>query len=122
MERNNYDTNNIFAKIIRGELPARKVYEDEAVLAFHDIAPNAPVHVLVIPKGEYIDFSDFVSKASAEEVTYYFSKINEIANMLGLEEEGFRLTTNKGSKSGQSVFHFHTHILGGAKFSELGTK
>jgi histidine triad (HIT) family protein len=111
-----YDTNNIFAKIIRGEMPSSKVYEDDKILAFHDISKAAPTHVLVIPKGEYIDYSDFITKASKEDVAHYFTKINEIALSLGLAEHGFRLCSNNGAKSGQSVFHFHTHVLGGAKF------
>lgn len=114
-----YDSNNIFAKIIRGEIPADKIYEDKYVLAFHDIAPAAPIHVLVIPKGPYKDYADFINKASAEEVSYYFTKINEIASSLGLDKDGFRLCSNVGTNSGQSVFHFHTHILSGSKFGEL---
>jgi histidine triad (HIT) family protein len=114
-----YDSNNVFAKIIRGEIKADKIYEDKYVLAFHDITPSAPTHVLVIPTGEYTDFTDFINKASPEEVSYYFTKINEIAHDLGLEKEGFRLCSNIGRQSGQSVFHFHTHILSGRKFGDL---
>jgi diadenosine tetraphosphate (Ap4A) HIT family hydrolase len=93
-----------------------KVYEDDKILAFHDISKAAPIHVLVIPKGEYLDYSDFITKASKSDIAHYFTKINEIALSLGLGENGFRLTTNRGAASGQSVFHFHTHILGGANF------
>ena len=114
-----YDSNNVFAKIIRGEIPAKKVYEDERVLAFNDAFPAAPTHVLVVPKGEYIDYSDFIKNAPAQDITYYFTKINDIIFDLGLEEHGFRLCTNRGVKSGQSVFHFHTHILSGAKFGAV---
>ncbi len=114
-----YDSNNVFAKIIRGEIKSDKIYEDKYVLAFKDIAPAAPTHILVIPKGPYKDYSDFINKASPEEVSYYFTKINDIACDLGLEEHGFRLCSNIGEKSGQSVFHFHTHILSGAKFGRL---
>lgn len=114
-----YDSNNIFAKIIRGEINADKIYEDKYVLAFRDIAPAAPTHVLVIPKGPYIDYADFINKASAEEIGYYFTKINDIATSLGLNKNGFRLCSNVGANSGQSVFHFHTHILSGSKFGEL---
>lgn len=113
-----YDKQNVFAKIIRGEIPAKKVYEDERILAFYDISPAAPIHCIVIPKGEYADYSDFVNNASAEETSHYFTKINDIAMQLGLKEDGFRLCVNRGAKSGQSVFHFHTHILGGTKFSD----
>ncbi len=115
-----YDENNVFAKIIRGEIPARIVYSDDQVLAFHDIKPRAPVHVIVIPKGQFIDFSDFIQQASKDDVSYYFAKVNEIATaVLELGDEGFRLCTNRGAQSGQTVFHFHTHILGGKKLSGL---
>lgn len=112
-----YDKNNIFAKIIRGEIPSNKIYEDKIVLAFFDAFPVAPTHILVIPKGEYIDYVDFIDKASGEEVSYYFTKVQEIAKSLNLES--FRICTNIGDESGQSVFHFHTHILSGAKFGGL---
>ena len=115
-----YDENNVFAKIIRGEISVKMVYQDDKVLAFHDINPLAPVHVLVIPKGTFIDYSDFVQNASDDDVSYYFKKIDEIAKgILALDKDGFRLCTNRGAQSGQSVFHFHTHILGGARFSGL---
>lgn len=112
-----YDSNNIFAKIISGEIPAKKIYEDEHVIAINDINPVAPVHILVIPKGSYLDFADFTNNASADEVAHYFKTINKIAKEQGLEE--YRLISNKGAQSGQSVFHFHTHIIGGAKISGL---
>ncbi len=114
-----YDKNNIFAKIIEGDVPAKKVYEDEKLIAFHDIAPLAPIHVLVIPKAHYVDYSDFVLNASAEEIRHYYTTIPHIVKLLNLEEDGFRLCTNRGAKSGQSVFHFHTHILGGSQFLNL---
>lgn len=114
-----YDKNNVFAKIINGELQAKKIYEDDIVIAINDINPVAPVHVLVIPKGDYIDYSDFINKASSEIIQHYFAKIAKIITMLGLEPGGYRLVTNKGSDSGQSVFHFHTHIIGGKPFSKL---
>lgn len=112
-----YDTNNVFAKIIKNELPAKKVYEDDKILAFFDIAPVAPTHIIVIPKGQYINYVDFIEKASAEEISYYFTKIKDIAQSLGLDS--FRICSNMGERSGQSVFHFHTHILSGSKFSGL---
>ena len=114
-----YDPQNIFAKIIRNEIPATKVYEDDNLLAFHDISQAAPIHTLVIPKGTYIDFDDFVSKASAEEVANFFKKVSEIAQMLKADQEGFRLITNKGSNAHQTVAHFHVHILGGKKLGPL---
>jgi diadenosine tetraphosphate (Ap4A) HIT family hydrolase len=115
----NYDSNNIFAKIIRGEIPANKIYEDEKVLAFHDISKSAPTHVLVIPKGEYVNFSDFASKAKSEEISYFFSKVNEIAKILKVDESGFRLIANVGPNAHQTVPHFHLHILAGKKMGPL---
>lgn len=114
-----YDQNNVFAKIIRGEIPAQKVYEDEKILAFHDISKAAPIHVLVVPKGEYVNFSDFVSKAQKEEVFYFFEKIAEIAKALKVDESGFRLIANNGSNAHQTVPHFHVHILAGKKMGPL---
>jgi histidine triad (HIT) family protein len=114
-----YDKNNIFAKIIRGEIPASKVYEDEKLLAFHDISKSAPTHVLVIPKGEYVNFDDFVNKSSAEEINHFFKKVSAIAKELGVSESGFRLVSNQGTHGNQSVLHFHVHILGGRKMSGL---
>lgn len=112
-----YDSNNVFAKIIRGEIPSKKIYEDDLVLAFFDAFPVAPTHILVIPKGRYIDYVDFFNKASKDEVAYYFTKVKEVATSMGLES--FRICSNIGEQSGQTVFHFHTHILGGAKFGGL---
>lgn len=106
-----YDTNNIFAKVILGKVPVKKVYEDAKILAFHDIKPIAEIHILVIPKGEYIDYGDFVNKASNEEIANYFKKIADIIKDLGLEEKDYKLLTNKGVAAGQTIFHFHTHII-----------
>lgn len=114
-----YDSNNIFAKIIRGEIPCTKVYEDEKVLAFHDISKAAPTHVLVVPKGEYVSFAEFVCKANQEEKVDFFIKVAEIAGLLGLNEDGYRLITNNGSDASQTVEHFHIHILGGKKLGGL---
>jgi len=114
-----YDKNNVFAKILRGELPATKIYEDDDILAFDDISKSAPVHVLVIPKGEFIDFEDFVSNEKPEKVANYFKKISHIAKMLDLEENNYRLITNKGARVSQTVKHFHVHILGGKKIGGL---
>ncbi|WPY00567.1 HIT domain-containing protein [Candidatus Trichorickettsia mobilis] len=108
-----YDENNIFAQIIAGKIPAKKLYEDDQILAIHDINPVAPIHVLVLPKGHYIDYSDFIQKASAELIKHYFIKIDEIIQLLDLSTMGYRLITNKGSEAGQTIFHFHTHIIGG---------
>ncbi len=108
-----YDSNNIFARILRGELPAKKVYEDDTVLAFNDIAPKAPVHVLVIPKKPYVSMDDFARDAGAEEVGAFFKTVGAIARKLGLAENGYRLILNIGGHGGQEVPHIHVHILGG---------
>lgn len=112
-----YDKENIFAKIIRGELPSTKLYEDEHLIAINDIYPVAPIHILVMPKGQYTDFQDFSQKATSEEIAHYFKKISDIAKDCGAEE--YRIVTNNGASCGQSVFHFHTHIIGGSKFNKL---
>lgn len=114
-----YDKNNIFAKIIRGEIASSKVYEDEDLLAFHDISKAAPVHVLVIPKGEFINLSDFVSKAGAQKIENFFQKVAEVAKMLDLENSGYRIISNIGADASQSVPHFHVHILGKKKLGGL---
>lgn len=114
-----YNKENVFAKIIRGEIPCRQVYSDNSVIAFADIAPAAPVHILVVPKGEYISFDDFMSKAGTETITDFFSKIKQIANDAGLAEKGYRLITNHGADASQSVPHFHVHILGGKPLGGL---
>lgn len=112
-----YDSNNIFAKILRGEIPCKKVYEDVWAFAFHDVAPVAPVHVLVIPKGEYESFADFTAKAGAKVVGQFFESVQIVAQGLGLKD--FRIITNNGASAGQSVFHFHVHILAGREFGAL---
>ncbi|MCI0756556.1 histidine triad nucleotide-binding protein [Teichococcus vastitatis] len=108
-----YDDGNIFARILRGEIPARKVYDDAHALAFHDIAPQAPVHVLVIPKGAYVSVADFSAQASPEEVAGFWRAVAQVARQLGLENQGFRVLTNMGADAGQEVPHFHVHIFGG---------
>ena len=115
----NYDSNNVFAKIIRGEIPSKKVYEDEKILAFEDISKAAPTHILVIPKGQYVSFDDFMHKASDKEVVDFFRKVREISNSYGLGKSGYRLITNNGGDASQSVPHFHIHILGGKKLGGL---
>ena len=114
-----YDKNNIFAKIIRGEIPAAKVYEDEDVLAFNDLSELAPVHVLVIPKGEYVDFADFVAAESSEKVANFFTKVADVAKKLDLDDTGYRIISNKGGDASQSVPHFHVHLLGKKKLGPL---
>ncbi len=108
-----YDTDNVFAKILRNELPSKRVYEDEHALAFHDINPATPVHILVIPKGEYVDYDHFLENASAEEIVGFFKAVRHVAREMGVNEDGYRLVTNKGERAGQIVFHFHVHIFGG---------
>jgi len=108
-----YDPNNIFAKILRGEIPCNKVYEDEFSLAFHDINPQAPVHVLVIPKGDYVSMADFTAQAPAELVTGFIRAVGKVADELGLEEEGYRTLANAGANAHQEVPHLHIHIFGG---------
>lgn len=114
-----YDSNNVFAKIIRGEIPANKIYEDDQVLAFHDISKAAPTHILVIPKGEYKNLPDFVAKAATKEIADFFRKTSQIAKAIGAEETGFRIISNIGSDAHQTVPHFHVHILAGKKMGPL---
>ncbi len=114
-----YDSHNIFARILRGEIPCQKVYEDEYVLAFHDIAAKAPVHVLVIPKGEYRDIADFGSRGTPEEITGFYRAVGKLAKELGLSEAGFRAIANCGLNGGQEVPHFHTHLLGGRSLGPM---
>lgn len=117
-----YDTNNIFAKILRGEIPNDTVYEDEHVLAFKDISPQAPVHILVIPKGEYISIDDFGANAPAQEIKAFYAAVSQIVEEHNLKDTGFRTITNTGLNGGQEVPHFHLHILGGTKLGPMVTK
>ena len=114
-----YDDQNIFAKILRGDIPCKKVYEDEWVLAFHDINPQAPVHVLVIPKGNYCSFADFSAQANEAEIAGFFRAVGKIAKTLGLEDSGYRLLANMGPDSHQEVPHFHLHIFGGRRLGPM---
>ena len=108
-----YDPNNVFAKILRGEIPCKKVYENEHVLAFHDIAPRAPVHVLVIPKGAYVSWDDFTAKASDSEISGFIRAVGHVARELGLPAPGYRLLANIGGHGHQEVPHLHVHVFGG---------
>lgn len=108
-----YDDQNVFARILRGEIPSRRVYEDEWAIAFHDINPQAPVHVLVIPRGRYVSMADFTARASAAEIAGFFRAVGEVARRLGLEAEGYRILANMGPAAGQEVPHLHVHIFGG---------
>ena len=108
-----YDDTNIFARILRGEIPSNKVYEDEHVLAFHDINPLAPTHILVIPRGPYVSWDDFSQSASDEEIAAFVRAIGKIARDGGMVGDGYRLLANTGLNSGQEVPHLHVHIFGG---------
>lgn len=112
-----YDKENIFAKIIRGEIYSPKVYEDEYIIAIKDIKPIAPIHILVMPKGEYQDFNDFSQRATLKELSHFFKKIVDIARFQGANE--YRVISNNGFSSGQMVFHFHTHIISGINLNKL---
>lgn len=108
-----YDDSNIFARILRGEIPCRKVYEDDHALAFHDINPQAPVHILVIPRGAYVSWDDFSARGSAEEIAGFVRAVGHVARDHGLTAPGYRLLANVGGDSGQEVPHLHVHIFGG---------
>ena len=108
-----YDETNIFARILRGEIPARKVYEDEHAFAFHDISPQAPVHILVIPKGAYVSWDDFSARASEAEIAGFVRAVGAIAREQGLVAPGYRLLANVGGHGGQEVPHLHVHLFGG---------
>ncbi len=114
-----YDHNNIFAKILRGEIPCAVLYEDDYALAFNDISPQAPVHILVIPKNAYNSIYDFGAQASAEEITGFYRALSHVAEKAGLAEGGYRAIANTGMNGGQEVPHFHMHILGGKKLSAM---
>jgi diadenosine tetraphosphate (Ap4A) HIT family hydrolase len=117
-----YDDNNIFARILRGEIPSKKIFEDEHVLAFHDINPLAPTHILVIPKGAYVSWDDFSERASDEEITGLTRALGRIAREAGLVESGYRLLANTGSNSGQEVPHLHVHIFAGRPLGPMLTR
>lgn len=108
-----YDNGNVFARILRGELPANKVYEDEFALAFHDIAPQAPVHILVIPKSRYVSWDDFTAQASDAEIAGFSRAVGHVAREEGLVEAGYRVLYNVGIDGGQEIPHLHAHIFAG---------
>ena len=114
-----YDDNNVFAKILRGEIPCRKIFENAWALAFHDIAPQAPIHVLVVPKGKYCSFADFSALASEAEIAGFTRALGQVARELGLEAPGYRLIANTGEHSGQEVPHYHAHILAGRPLGRM---
>ncbi|MEO8176563.1 MAG: histidine triad nucleotide-binding protein [Sphingomicrobium sp.] len=108
-----YDESNVFARILRGELPCTKVYEDQHALAFHDISPLAPVHILVIPKGAYVSWDDFSERASEAEIAGFVRAVGLVARNAEMVVQGYRLLSNVGKRSGQEVPHLHVHIFGG---------
>ena len=118
-----YDKNNIFAKILRGEIPCKKIYEDKFVLAFHDVNPQKKVHVLVIPKGEYVNLDDFTSRASEKEIVGLITGIGTVAKKVGVSDVvnggGYRSLVNVGANGGQEVPHLHFHIFGGEKVGKM---
>lgn len=113
-----YDDNNVFAQILAGKLPCERVYDDEFVLAFHDKYPDSPVHILVIPKKQYVSYDDFIVNASSEEIVHFFRVVREVAHQYSLEKTGYRLVTNHGKNGEQVISHFHVHILGGTKLGK----
>jgi diadenosine tetraphosphate (Ap4A) HIT family hydrolase len=108
-----YDDQNIFAKILRDEIPSKRVYEDDWAIAFHDIAPQAPTHVLVIPRGAYVSWDDFSARGSDEEIAGFVRAVGTVARAAGLVGDGYRLLANVGRESGQEVPHLHVHIFAG---------
>ena len=117
-----YDDNNIFAKILRGEIPCKKIYEDEFVLSFHDINPQKKIHALVIPKGKYKNLDDFCENASSTEIVGFFKGIELVAKKVGISiqnGEGYRALTNIGNNGGQEVQHLHFHLFGGEKVGKM---
>lgn len=114
-----YDKNNIFAKILKSEIPCNKILENEHTLAFSDINPQAPIHILVIPKNPYINFYDFTKNASIDEVKFFWELVNDVIDHLKFEHKGFRLITNSGQDGNQDVPHFHVHVLGGKNLGRM---
>lgn len=114
-----YNDQNVFAKILRGEIPVKKVTEDEFTLAFHDAFPKAPIHILIIPKQPYISFQSFSENATDQEIVSFNRMVGAVAKMVGLDQTGYRLLTNHGLDSHQEVPHFHVHLCGGAPLGPL---
>ena len=116
---NLYDLDNIFAKILRSEIPCNKILENECSLAFSDINPQAPIHILVIPKNPYINFYDFTKNASNKEHESFWKLVNGVIELFKVETEGFRIITNSGNNGNQDVPHFHVHLLGGENLGRM---
>ncbi len=117
-----YDPNNIFARILRGEIPCNKLFEDDHTLAFHDIHPQAPVHVLVIPKGAYVSMEDFTAHASDAEMAALLRAVDKAAEMTGAKTGGWRMLANIGANGGQEVPHLHIHVFGGKRLGPMLAK
>lgn len=114
-----YDESNIFARILRGEIASKTIYEDTWARAFYDINPQAPIHVLVVPTGAYCSFADFSDRASEAEIAGFFRAVGKVAKQLGLESSGYRLLCNMGTDSGQEVPHLHIHLFGGRNLGRM---
>jgi diadenosine tetraphosphate (Ap4A) HIT family hydrolase len=114
-----YDDSNIFARILRGEIPSRPVFENEWALAFHDINPQAPLHILIIPKGSWCSFADFSANATDAEIAGFMRAVGTVAKQLGLETPGYRMLANMGQHGGQEVPHFHVHLFGGRPLGRM---
>lgn len=114
-----YDDQNVFAKILRGEIPSTRVYEDDVAIAFNDIAPAAPTHVLVIPKGAYVSWDDFSARGSDAEIAGFVRAVGHVARAAGLVEPGYRLIANTGPDSMQQVPHLHVHVIAGQPMGPL---
>lgn len=114
-----YDPDNIFARILRGEIPCKKAFEDDHVLAFHDIEPQAPTHLLVVPKGQYVSMDDFTANASEAEIAALFRAVGDLARQAGVAETGYRIIANGGPHARQDVPHLHIHILGGRDLGRM---
>ncbi len=114
-----YDKDNIFARLLRGEVSCDKFFEDRYAMAFQDIKPKAPVHALIIPKGDYKDASDFAQHASDDEIVGFQRSLNKIVDYLGVAETGYRLIANTGAHANQEVAHYHVHVLGGKDLGDI---
>ena len=114
-----YDKNNIFAKILRGEIQCNKIFENDHVLSFYDINPQKKIHAIVIPKGEYIDLDDFNKKASEQEFIELYKAVSHVSKLLGVSDKGYRMLSNIGSDGGQEVPHLHFHIFAGEKIGKM---
>ena len=114
-----YDQNNIFAKILRGEIPCKKAYEDDKVLAFHDLYPKKKVHVLILPKGAYTDITDMGEEAKEDEIVALIRAVPKVADAMGIKQSGYRIIINCGANGGQEVPHLHLHLLGGERVGAM---